>query len=157
MYTVYVKSNNLRGNSVASTSTSIAPFSVPFSPTIYKLKPSDSTITVYFTEPANGGNTITDYLYSVLSFDGGPSPDNPPSPSFSASLTPHSRLVVGPSLYSVVCGICIVSTFVLTLLLYYYGYIREIFSFDPNPDVSEKWHCMIHWIASLGHHCILLL
>ena len=93
LYTVYVKSNNLRGNSVASTSTSIAPFSVPFSPTIYKLKPSDSTITVYFTEPANGGNTITDYLYSVLSFDGGPSPDNPPSPSFSASLTPHSGLV----------------------------------------------------------------
>jgi hypothetical protein len=62
-----------------------------------------------------------------------------------------------PSIYSVMCSICIVSTFVLTLLLYYYGYIREIFSFDPNPDVSEKWHCMIHWIASLGHHCILLL
>ena len=67
MYTVYVKSNNIRGNSVASSSKSITPFSVPFSPTIYRLKPTDSTITVYFTEPANGGNTITDYLYSVNS------------------------------------------------------------------------------------------
>jgi hypothetical protein len=67
IYTVYVKSNNLRGNSVASSSASIAPFSVPFSPTIYRLKPSDSTIQVYFTEPANGGNTITDYLYSINS------------------------------------------------------------------------------------------
>jgi len=66
-YTVYVKSNNLRGNSVASSSKTIAPFSVPFSPTIYRLKPSDSTIQVYFTEPANGGNTITDYLYSINS------------------------------------------------------------------------------------------
>jgi len=70
LYTVYVKSNNLRGNSVASSSKTVAPFSVPFSPTIYKLNPSDSTIQVYFTEPANGGNTITDYLYSVNSTDG---------------------------------------------------------------------------------------
>ena len=33
---------------------------------------------------------------SALSFDGKPSPDNPPSPSFSASLTPHSGLVATP-------------------------------------------------------------
>ena len=68
-YTVFVKSNNLRGSSVASDSKTIAPFSVPFSPSIYRLKPSDSTIAVYFTEPANGGNTITDYIYSINSTD----------------------------------------------------------------------------------------
>ena len=37
-----------------------------------------------------------DHPHNTLSFDGGPSPDNPPSPSFSASLTPHSGLVATP-------------------------------------------------------------
>jgi titin len=66
-YTVYIKSRNLRGSSIPSNSATTSPFSVPFTPTISRLKPTDTTITVYFTEPENGGNTITDYLYSINS------------------------------------------------------------------------------------------
>ncbi len=61
------------------------------------------------------------------------------------------------TIFEVLCCVCIVSTFLFTILLYYYGYIRNIFSFDPNPDIANKWHCMVHWIGSFGHHCILLL
>jgi hypothetical protein len=59
--------------------------------------------------------------------------------------------------YSIICIACIASTFLLTLLLYYYGDACKIFVFDPQPDVADKWHCLIHWISSFGHHCILLL
>jgi titin len=69
-YTIYVKSTNIRGDSVASISQTTKPFSVPFPTTIYKLIPSDTTITVFFTEPDNGGNTITDYLYSISTVPG---------------------------------------------------------------------------------------
>lgn len=56
-----------------------------------------------------------------------------------------------------ICGVFIVSTFLLTIYLYYYGYIRNTFSFHPDHEISEKWHSMVHYIGSFGHHCILLL
>jgi hypothetical protein len=61
------------------------------------------------------------------------------------------------TMYEVMCGICIVVTFCLTLFLYFYGYVSNMYSFDPALDVANKWHCMVHWIGSFGHHCILLL
>ena len=61
------------------------------------------------------------------------------------------------NMYSAFCCLCIVVTFVLTLLLYYYGYVYNMFAFDSDVDVANKWHCMVHWFGSFGHHCILLL
>jgi hypothetical protein len=58
---------------------------------------------------------------------------------------------------NLICCAFILSTFLLTIVLYYYGYAHSIFSFDTNPDVADKWHCVIHWVSSFGHHCILLL
>lgn len=56
-----------------------------------------------------------------------------------------------------ICCAFILSTFLLTIVLYYYGYAHSIFSFDTNPDVADKWHCLLHWVSSFGNHCILLL
>ena len=64
---------------------------------------------------------------------------------------------INEPVFEVICWICIVVTFVLTFVLYCYGYIRSMYSFDPVLDVANKWHCMVHWIGSFGHHCILLL
>jgi hypothetical protein len=51
----------------------------------------------------------------------------------------------------------IITTFLSTIFLYFYGYIRGTFSFHPDHETSDKWHSMIHYISSFGHHCILLL
>jgi hypothetical protein len=61
------------------------------------------------------------------------------------------------SMYAILCCVCIFTTCFLTLFLYYYGYMYEMFSFDTNLDVANKWHCIVHWVGSFGYHCILLL
>jgi hypothetical protein len=67
------------------------------------------------------------------------------------------RIGLRHTVQDVICCFFIGSTFLLTILLYYYGYIRNLFSFHPNREIADKWHSIVHYIGSFGHHCILLL
>ena len=51
----------------------------------------------------------------------------------------------------------VISTFILTLILYYYGYMYSVFCYDPREEIQDKYHSLLHYISSIGHHCILLL
>jgi hypothetical protein len=65
-YTVFMKSQNTRGNSIASQTQSTTPFTYPDPPTIQTLVPLDRAIQVNFAAPVNnGGNTIVNYYYSI--------------------------------------------------------------------------------------------
>jgi len=53
--------------------------------------------------------------------------------------------------------ILIVATFLSVVYLYGIGYFTEKFSFDPNNDVAEISHCLLHAYGSIGHHIIIAL
>ena len=51
--------------------------------------------------------------------------------------------------------LCIISTFVLVVFLYFYGYLTNQFCYDKNKIIGDLYHSMIHIISSLGHHMII--
>lgn len=65
-YTVYTIAQNTMGNSAPIVTAPIIPFSTPDKPTIIAI-PDDSTITCVITPPANNGNAISRYSYSISS------------------------------------------------------------------------------------------
>jgi hypothetical protein len=52
-------------------------------------------------------------------------------------------------------SILIVTTFLLVVFLYAYGYLTADYSFHPSPNVSEMYHSWLHIISSIGHHFII--
>lgn len=87
-YTVYLKAVNSIGNSVASTSYAIVAVTVPGAPTISTATVDDSLTGVSFTAPtSNGGNAITDYLYSIDNGTSYTSADKTTSPITITGLT----------------------------------------------------------------------
>jgi hypothetical protein len=65
-YSVNLRAQNNAGNSIASTAVSAIPFTNPDAPTITSIAGGNDTLNMSFTAPANnGGNAISDYLYSI--------------------------------------------------------------------------------------------
>ena len=71
-YLVGVRAVNARGSSGWTSTQSVIPFGVPFSPDINTV-PGDSSVDIYYTTPNSNGNTITRYEYSLY---GGSAPIN---------------------------------------------------------------------------------
>jgi len=57
--------------------------------------------------------------------------------------------------YSLVRVSLIISTFLLTLFLFIYGYFTNSYCFDKDEYVGEKYHALLHFISSFGHHLII--
>lgn len=53
--------------------------------------------------------------------------------------------------------IAIISTFLLTIYLYCYGYLTESMCFCAEEYNAALYHCLMHLIGSLGHNFIILL
>jgi hypothetical protein len=51
----------------------------------------------------------------------------------------------------------IVTTFLLCIFLYYYGYCTNDYCYHPDKCVGDIYHGMLHSIASFGHHLITFL
>jgi len=49
----------------------------------------------------------------------------------------------------------IITTFLLVVFLYAYGYITDDYSFHPSNSVSQMYHSLLHIISSIGHHFII--
>jgi hypothetical protein len=49
----------------------------------------------------------------------------------------------------------IVSTFIATVFLFYYGYITQSLCYDKDKIVANSYHSLLHTIASVGHHLIV--
>ena len=64
-YSVQVRAINGAGPGAASASVTTNPVGVPFAPTITGITPGDSTLSVAFTAPGDGGSSITNYKYSI--------------------------------------------------------------------------------------------
>jgi hypothetical protein len=57
--------------------------------------------------------------------------------------------------YSFVTLSLIISTFLLTLYLFIYGYFTKSYCFDEDEYIGEQYHALLHFISSFGHHLII--
>ena len=88
-YSVVVRATNSVGDGAASTSVSGTPSTTPAAPTINRIIPSNTQLTVEFASNGDGGSAITNYQYSI---DGGGnwitrSPSSTTSPLVISGLT----------------------------------------------------------------------
>lgn len=51
----------------------------------------------------------------------------------------------------------VISTFIATILLYYYGYINESFCFDRDNCIAENYMALLHIFSSIGHNMIIAI
>jgi hypothetical protein len=51
----------------------------------------------------------------------------------------------------------IVITFLICIYLYIYGFIFQKYCFCDEKSISQKYHFIMHIIASIGHHFIIYL
>ena len=51
----------------------------------------------------------------------------------------------------------IISSFIITLYLYYYGYNTDTYCFSKNKINACLWHSLIHVISCIGHIFIVLM
>ena len=52
--------------------------------------------------------------------------------------------------------VAIVSTFAVTVYLFYYGYMTNTYCYDKKKTIAANYHSLLHLISSLGHHLIAL-
>jgi hypothetical protein len=53
--------------------------------------------------------------------------------------------------------ILIIFSFLLVLLFFTYGFFTKKYYYDKNKCISDKYHCLLHFISSFGHHLIIFL
>jgi hypothetical protein len=51
----------------------------------------------------------------------------------------------------------IISTFLITIYIYCYGYIHKKYCFSKNTKKGEVYYSLLHCISSIGHHLIMIL
>ena len=52
--------------------------------------------------------------------------------------------------------VTIVSTFAVTVYLFYYGYMTNTYCYDKKKTTQLHYHSLLHLISSFGHHLIVL-
>jgi len=50
----------------------------------------------------------------------------------------------------------IVVAFLFCVWVYVYGYKKKQFCFNSEKCIADKYHCLMHIIASIGHHLIII-
>jgi len=56
-----------------------------------------------------------------------------------------------------VISFSIISTFLLTLYLFIYGYITNSFCFYEDRNTANLYHSLLHIISSIGHNLIIMM
>lgn len=61
------------------------------------------------------------------------------------------------SIYHIIFAIIIVTTFLLTIYLYCYGYFCNKYCFCEDEENAKLSHSFMHLVGSFGHNCIVLM
>ena len=51
----------------------------------------------------------------------------------------------------------VVAAFLSCIFLFTYGYFTNQYCYDPNENIGDMFHCLLHFISSIGHHFIAFL
>jgi hypothetical protein len=60
-----------------------------------------------------------------------------------------------PTINTLLC-LLIVSTFLITIFLYHWGYETKQYCFDKNTFLSQLYHAMLHVVSFIGHALIII-
>jgi hypothetical protein len=62
------------------------------------------------------------------------------------------------------CNLCItmmtmitISTFLLTIYLYYYGFLHKKYCYHPDNTIANLYHSLLHLISFIGHSLIITM
>ena len=58
------------------------------------------------------------------------------------------------SLYRI---IIIITTFLLTIYLYYYGFLQKKYCYNPDEIIANLYHSLLHLISFIGHSLIITM
>jgi hypothetical protein len=50
-----------------------------------------------------------------------------------------------------------VLSFLVCTYVYCYGYLTGLYCFDPDRKTANKYHALMHYTSSIGHHCVAFL
>ena len=51
----------------------------------------------------------------------------------------------------------IVASFLATIYLYFYGFLVSEYCFHKDKQIGDRYHALLHFIGSIGHHLIIYL
>lgn len=51
----------------------------------------------------------------------------------------------------------IISTFLLTIYLYYYGYLHNKYCYHPDEPIANLYHSFLHLVSFIGHVLIITM
>jgi hypothetical protein len=51
----------------------------------------------------------------------------------------------------------IILMFLMCIYLFCYGYFAKQYCYHPNKTIADSYHCLLHFIASTGHHLVIFL
>ena len=69
----------------------------------------------------------------------------------------YANTITQLDLITIIKYILIVTTFLLVVYLYSYGYLKSDYVFHPEYKMSQLYHVLMHLISSFGHHIIIAL
>jgi len=64
----------------------------------------------------------------------------------------HKTILFTTNLTNKIIPVLIISTFIVTIFLYYYGYMYNKYCYYEDKDIANQWHSIIHIVSSIGHH-----
>jgi hypothetical protein len=50
-----------------------------------------------------------------------------------------------------------ISTFLLTIYLYYYGFLHKKYCYHPDTTIANLYHSLLHLISFIGHSLIITM
>jgi len=50
-----------------------------------------------------------------------------------------------------------VTSFLLVLYLFYGGYLQTAYCFDPDEQIANTYHFLLHVVSCIGHHMIIMM
>ena len=70
----------------------------------------------------------------------------------------YNKMITGCNCYiNNLVIIIIITTFLLTIYLYFYGYLNNNYCFCTDNIIANYYHSFLHVLSSLGHICIIIL
>ncbi len=71
----------------------------------------------------------------------------------------YNKLIKMSNFYTnnLVIIVIIITTFLSTIYLYFYGYLYNNYCFCDDNIISNYYHSFLHVLSSVGHICIIIL
>ena len=68
--------------------------------------------------------------------------------------TTYDKCIERNNLITLLCAISIFLFNMITIYLFYGGYIYNRYCYDEDNNIARKWHILLHIITCISHHMV---